>query len=310
MSLLTLKRSVRHALNHNGFYNNFFIYKTERKLRNFKKFGNPSFQEQVFYEYARKRLMSLPSGHIHPQNHFHDKDNQRRFMQAIGADLPKKFFAGDADGLSHLEAGRYFLKPLRGSSAKGAIPISVDDDRIEFKGKKFPLSVFFSWYKTTYGTNRIIVEECLEDRFFDSLVDYKAYCFFGTGPDHVLCMQRNDMITAATYSPEGEKIFTGKYASSPMHLEIQKDIIKEIALRADKLARQIPLSFVRLDFFVSRSGIFLGEVTPLPGRSEDFSKEKNQDLGRKWLDARKSISLSVKDTAGYAYFLENRLEIY
>lgn len=305
---MAFKRAVLHTLYRADLYNEHIIRKSKRKLEKSNMDMCLGFNEIVLYEAARKRLKSLPSGLSHPQNHFYDKHNQRRFMQSIGADLPQQLFSGMIDGVKQLEIGDYFLKPSKGSSAKGAIPISIKRNQVTVKGEIFSLEEFPIWYYQKFSRSEVIVEEKLEDRFFDSLVDYKAYCFQGGGVDHILCMQREDIVTGASFSPQGERLNTGKYATSEMTLDVPKVAIREIASIAQELFKKIPLSFARLDFYYSNSGVFLGEVTPIPGDSGDFSKQWNYLMGKKWVEARAILPQCVESMAGYPYFEENKLE--
>jgi hypothetical protein len=309
-SFFSMKRRVREALNHSSVLNQLKVCRIERKIRSPDKHGQPTFSEQVLFENARKRLKGDLVGKIHPQKHFRDKENQKHFMQAIGAQSPKQIFLGSAEGISSLGEGRYFVKPLQGSGAKGALAIERCGRMIKVAGIEISVADFPFWYETACGARAIIVEELLEDLVFDSLLDYKAYCFFEGGVDHVLCMQRRGAITAASFSADGHRICTGKDVESPMSEEIDPELVAEIAARAEHFAKRIPLSFVRLDFFISKAGILLGEVTPLPGNSEGFSAERDRTMGRKWLGAREAVSRSASTVIGYRYFVENGLEVY
>src|SRR5699024_4962687 len=60
----------------------------------------------------------------------------------------------------------------------------------------------------------------------------------------------------------------------PRHLDHMTEV-------AGVLSRAVPFAFVRVDLYDLPGGIALGELTPLPGDSDTFTREWDQELGRR-----------------------------
>lgn len=97
---------------------------------------------------------------------------------------------------------------------------------------------FFDWYNSEHKTSNILVEELLVDCFFDTLIDYKVYCFYGRGVDHVLCMQRDDGIKGSCFSKIGTPLQIGKYKNSPLDQFPPADSIRQVASVAEELSKK------------------------------------------------------------------------
>lgn len=117
-------------------------------------------------------------------------------MSKIGATLPEAYVTGSGEALFHSNDGSYFIKPVFGCSAKGCYPIEKKGQNIFLKDRGLSVPEFVHWYKEEHGTSHVVVEEKLQDYFFDSIMDYKVHCFYGFGVDHILCMQRDGGVKA------------------------------------------------------------------------------------------------------------------
>ncbi|MGM1051165.1 MAG: ATP-grasp fold amidoligase family protein [Pseudomonadota bacterium] len=302
MKLLGLKKAVLLSLHRNKIYNKIQMYRLEKKIAR----SEGGFHDFVAYEYSKNRLGKI-DGFEHPHGHFNDKINQRNLLRMIDAPIPTAYISGSGERISCLPDGSYFIKPITGSSAKGAYSIVKSKEKICVKGKILSIPQFLDWYKSEHKASSILVEELLTDNFFDTLMDYKAYCFYGHGVDHVLCMQRDDGIKGSCFSKFGAPLQIGKYTSSPLDQFPPADSIRQVASIAEELSKKIPLSFCRLDFYLTKKGVILGEMTPIPGHSADFDAEKNIELGNKWRASRNLLDKELKNIPSVEYFYKNKV---
>ncbi len=309
MQLRTIKKHLFNRFNSSKIHSSWVYWTLGRKIEKATELQSPAFKEHIRFENARKRLKSV-SVKTHPQNHFRSKTNQRRFLESIKAPLPAMHYHGPIEGLVDLEDGRYFLKPESGSSAKGTCSIKKLGDTIKAFGIRRKLSEFIAWYTRFSSANDVIAEELLQDRYFKDIIDYKVYCFRGFSTDHVLCIQRTPEKHGATFLPTGKPIDIGRYKTMPLAVRPPIEAIKEVAERADEIARMIPLSFVRLDFYVTTRGVVVGEVTPVPGNASDISLAHNKEMGRKWSIARKRMQETRTKCPGEDYFSRNNILRY
>src|SRR5690606_14328312 len=51
---------------------------------------------------------------------------------------------------------------------------------------------------------------------------------------------------------------------------------------AVRVSQALPVPFIRIDLLVGRDGLYIGEVTPMPGRYHQFSDAWDQRLGLLW----------------------------
>ncbi|MGY6555171.1 MAG: ATP-grasp fold amidoligase family protein [Wenzhouxiangella sp.] len=280
-------------------YNRFIERRFRERVESATSDDALPFSMQVKYENALKRLPD-PKGLIHPQKFFFSKANQRAFLESIDAPLVPLKFIGELDALPVLEDGEYVIKPVKGCSARGVLPFDVREGTFDVEGKLLDLTVFKSTVAKLLGDQVVMVEIRLSDKYFDSLMDYKVYLFLGSGADHVSCIQRGGGRTGATFSPDGRKMDIGKYRKHPLKVMPQPEAIEAVVGIALHLQKKIPLSLIRLDFYVSHSGIYLGEMTPIPGDSGDFNAAHDLEMGRKWAMARarlRSSDIVLKDAA-------------
>lgn len=132
---------------------------------------------------------------------------------------------------------------------------------------------------------RIIAEEYIEDDRYDSLSDYKLYCFNGVAKGVYVTINRFTNLSVSMYDMDwnlmpfehihpnrGEKI------EKPKCLPLMTEL-------AEKIARFIDNPFVRVDFYEVKGKVYFGEVTFYPeGGMCYFKPEKWDYILGSWID--------------------------
>lgn len=163
--------------------------------------------------------------------------------------------------------------------------ICSDKESLDIKSTKKQLS---QWMKDTYGYNscelqytkmkpRIICEEFLEDSSYESLIDYKIYCFNGKPVYTLVCLDRGSEIKKVFYDLQWKKV---NFRKDNADLDIVKpSCYAEILKYAESLAQ--PFSFVRVDFYNVNNRPILGELTFTPAAclSTEYTEEAERILG-------------------------------
>lgn len=111
---------------------------------------------------------------------------------------------------------------------------------------------------------RIIAEEYIQDDKYDSLSDYKLYCFNGVARGVYVTINRFTNLSVSMYDMDwnlmpfehihpnqGEKI------EKPKNLELMRKL-------AEKIAKFIDNPFVRVDFYEINGRVYFGEITFYP----------------------------------------------
>ena len=111
---------------------------------------------------------------------------------------------------------------------------------------------------------RIIAEEFIEDDKFDSLADYKLYCFGGVARCVYVTINRFSNLSVSMYDMEWNKM-----PFEHIHPNLGEDIPKPVNLSlmkqlAEKIAHFIDNPFVRVDFYETKGMVYFGEITFYP----------------------------------------------
>lgn len=135
---------------------------------------------------------------------------------------------------------------------------------------------------------RIIAEEYIEDDTYDSLSDYKLYCFNGVAMGVYVTINRFTNLSVSMYDMNWnlmpfEHIHPnrGEKVAMPKNLALMKDL-------AEKIARYIDNPFVRVDFYETNGKVYFGEITFYPEGGMCYFKPEEWDytLGS-WMDLSK-----------------------
>ena len=131
---------------------------------------------------------------------------------------------------------------------------------------------------------RIIAEEYIQDDQYDSLSDYKLYCFNGVARGVYVTINRFTNLSVSMYDMDwnlmpfehihpnqGEKI------EKPKNLELMRKL-------AEKIANFIDNPFVRVDFYETNGKVYFGEITFYPeGGMCYFKPEKWDYIMGSWM---------------------------
>ena len=135
---------------------------------------------------------------------------------------------------------------------------------------------------------RIIAEEYLEDDKYDSLADYKLYCFNGKAKCVYVTINRFTNLRVNIYDMDWNRMpfdhihqSTTDIIDKPKHLDLMKEL-------AEKIARFIDNPYVRIDFYEVKGRVYFGEVTFYPeGGMGYFDPEEWDYKFGSWIDLTK-----------------------
>lgn len=111
--------------------------------------------------------------------------------------------------------------------------------------------------------------------------DLKFYCFYGK-IGLVLEVKRYPEVKYCWWTPDGHRVFTGKYSEDFFE---GKGFSKADLELVQTVSSQVPAPFMRIDFLQSKDGLVFGEFTPKPGNYDQFDKRTDQLLGEYYLEA-------------------------
>lgn len=135
---------------------------------------------------------------------------------------------------------------------------------------------------------RIIAEEYIEDDMYDSLSDYKIYCFNGVAKGVYVTINRFTNLSVSMYDMDWnlmpfEHIHPnlGEKVAVPKNLSLMKKM-------AEKIARYIDNPFVRVDFYETNGKVYFGEITFYPEGGMCYFKPEVWDYTMgSWMDLSK-----------------------
>lgn len=124
---------------------------------------------------------------------------------------------------------------------------------------------------------RIIAEEFIVDDKYDSLSDYKFYCFNGEAKCVYVTINRFTNLSVSLYDMDWnlmpfEHIHPnkGEIIEKPKNLLVMKEL-------AEKIAKYINNPFVRVDFYETNGLVYFGEVTFYPEGGMGYFKPEEWD---------------------------------
>lgn len=168
--------------------------------------------------------------------------------------------------------------------------ICKDKSKIDFEKIK---SILNKWLKEDYWAlysemqyknvkRKIICEKYLESNRYQSLEDYKVYCFNGKPKFIMVCIGRNTGKTKYYFLDKNWKIMKINKLGleTPENFKINKPkCIDEMFSYAEKLSK--PFKFVRVDFYDCNDKVIFGELTFTPSACVDtnYTEEAQKELG-------------------------------
>lgn len=182
------------------------------------------------------------------------------------------------------------IKPLAGAGSRG-VYLVFDSNHIQ-DVKRGRMLQSFEAVKTSMEEDiashwvtqdKWIVEELiLQDKASHlPATDLKFYCFYGKVA-LILEITRFPVVSYCWWTPNGERISTGKYEQALFKGE---GVTKEEIETASFISKALPIPFIRIDFLKTQEELVFGEFTPTPGNYDEFDKKTDQWLGDYYIDA-------------------------
>lgn len=144
------------------------------------------------------------------------------------------------------------------------------------------------------SAKRIIAEQALLREEGAIAFDWKCYAFQGE-VSVIWQISRKDGSRRSRMLDGGWRdlgnVRRGLEGSSNLPPPDHPEQILDAALR---LSRAVPVPFVRVDLYESDGSVFLGELTPMPGSSQRFSRTLDKAMGEAW--ARAETQLMLRST--------------
>lgn len=132
---------------------------------------------------------------------------------------------------------------------------------------------------------RIIAEEYIEDDRYDSLSDYKLYCFNGKAKGVYVTINRFTNLSVSMYDMDWNLMPFEHIHPNRGEKIAKPKCLEEMTMLAEKIARYIDNPFVRVDFYEVKGKVYFGEVTFYPegGMCYFDPKEWDYTFGS-WID--------------------------
>lgn len=138
---------------------------------------------------------------------------------------------------------------------------------------------------------RIIAEPLLHDDKYDSLADYKLYCFNGEAKCVYVTINRFTNLRVSVYDMDWNKMpfehiheTTDDAIEKPKNLPLMKQL-------AEKVAKFIDNPYVRVDFYEVQGKVYFGEVTFYPEGGMCYFKPDEWDYTfGSWIDLNKGAN--------------------
>lgn len=244
-----------------------------------------------------------------------EKQGAYDFIDLLGVRRPTVY--GPTRPLAELELiPGTVIKPVSGSSSIGCYLVFAEDHIVHVADRKV-LSDKAQWDKhaasilkkrTGPNKNRWTVEELV---MFDAenqqpAPDLKFYTFYGKLA-FVSEIQRYPEAKRDFWNPQGERIDPpGTWRDEIFEGD---GFTPEDRKLVERISREIPYPFMRIDMLRSANGLVFGEFTPRPGNSNGFHPEWDRRLGEMWALAENRIHhdlLGGKDFAAYKVFVARK----
>ena len=131
----------------------------------------------------------------------------------------------------------------------------------------------------------IFVEQYLEDDTFDSLSDYKIYCFNGIAKGVYVTINRFTNLSVSMYDMDWNLMpfehihpSLGEKVAKPKNLALMQEL-------AEKIARYVDNPYVRIDFYEAKGKVYFGEITFYPQGGLGYFKPEEWDyIMGSWMD--------------------------
>ena len=165
---------------------------------------------------------------------------------------------------------------LKRTNGCGYNIICLDKEKLD---EKYVKNLLKSWQKEKFGKynvephynrvkGKIICEEYIES--CNRLpVDYKVHCFNGEPEFIMVCDGRNNKGTSFGYFDLTRKYLPYSKSAASFELDLEDAYLDEMISISKDIATDFP--FVRVDFYISNSKLFIGELTFTPTAGYDYT---------------------------------------
>lgn len=201
---------------------------------------------------------------------------------------------------------RTVVKPRDGAGARGVYLIHDFNDIIDLKRARaidskealtasMKTDIESGWVEEDDWMMEELIMEDRENKIPGS--DIKFYCFYGE-VGLVLEIKRYPELKYCWWTADGERVHTGKYDNDPFK---GAGVSWEEIEMAQKISKEIPAPFIRIDFLRSEDGLVFGEFTPKPGNYDEFDTETDQWMGDMYLEAEGRLFLDLMEQKTFVF---------
>lgn len=209
------------------------------------------------------------------------KQEGRDFAEALGLAVAEQYQTS-----VHLDALKpvpgTLIKPSKDNGSKGVIVFDHDGSLYELRSKDrykdwaeakaFLADAMESGYLVS---KQFHLEELLQGPEGGIPHDVKFYTFYGK-VGLALEIKRGEEADQFCFYRDGQEVSTGKYEDRTFS---GAGVPAEWDALARMVSSAVPLPFLRIDFYRTNKGLYMGEFTRWPGSFEDFNVEYDRYLG-------------------------------
>lgn len=199
------------------------------------------------------------------------------------------------------------VKPVDGAGARGVYIIHDENDIIDVKQSN-KITGWAELHKqmqvdlqtSAVGEDRWLIENIIYENESERLTgrDYKFYCFYGK-IGLILEIVRYPEIRHCWWTRDMERMSVGKYDET---LFSGLGVSQEELEMVEKLSKEIPAPFIRIDFLRSENGMVFGEFTPKPGNYDEFNEKTDKLLGDMYLEAESHLLQDLLNNKEFTHF--------
>ncbi|TVP86779.1 MAG: hypothetical protein EA344_03100 [Alkalicoccus sp.] len=279
----------------------------ERFVRGIETRDVPSLEPVAsFRGQLTSRVRRRQKGHQLPEWEVDDKQTALRFASELGLRVPVVLKEKTPLAELPLQAGTV-VKPSSGAGGRGVYILRSESDILNVKtsGVLFSTSelkelMYEDLKKGRVAEDSWTVEKLYyaEDETGGPARDIKCYTFYGKTV-LILEITRSPETAYCWWTPEGERVNTGKYSESLME---GSGIRQEELEAAARLGGALPAPFCRFDFLRTTEGLVFGECTPKPGNYDQFNEKIDTALGEAFFDAEERLFQDLLNGVTYPHW--------
>ncbi|WP_147803691.1 ATP-grasp fold amidoligase family protein [Alkalicoccus halolimnae] len=279
----------------------------ERFVRGIEHRAVPSLESLAsFRGQLTSRVRRRQKGHQLPEWELDDKQVSRQFASEIGLRVPEVIEKNAPLAALPLEAGTV-VKPAAGAGGRGVYILRSETDILNAKTSEVLTSTaeLKEIMQKDLQHGRVAEDRWNVEKLYyadedtgEPARDIKCYTFYGKTA-LILEITRSPETAYCWWTPDGERVDTGKYTGSLME---GKGILREELDAAARLGAALPAPFCRFDLLRTTEGLVFGECTPKPGNYDQFNETIDIALGEAFLDAEERLFQDLVNGASYPYW--------